>query len=54
MGGIHVTNGAESPLAVQLNFEPVRLTDEQLNQLCKNNPDTFLRIDDDVLPSAST
>ena len=54
MGGIHVANGAELPLAVQLNFESVRLTDEQLNQLCKNNPNTFLRIDDDVLPSAST
>ena len=33
MAGIYVANGAESPLAVRLNFESIRLTEEQFYQL---------------------
>ena len=45
MGGIYVANGAESPLAVQLNFESVRLTEEQFYQLCEDNPEARLEAD---------
>ena len=44
MGGIYVANGAESPLAVQLNFESVRLTEEQFYQLCEDNPEACLEL----------
>ena len=44
MGEVYVANGAESPPVVQLNFESIRLTDEQFYQLCKDNPEARLEL----------
>jgi len=44
MGEVYVANGAESSPVVQLNFESVRLTDEQFFQLCEDNPEARLEL----------